>query len=77
MVTVYSKTATFCGMCKATERSLTNRGVDFEVKPLEDTNPAQIAAWQAQGLLAAPIVVTGDQVWSGFRPDLIETLVAA
>lgn len=75
IVTVFSKTESFCGMCSATKRHLTKEGIEFEEKSLEALPTSQIDAWRAQGHMAAPVVVTDAGVWSGYRPDLIATLV--
>lgn len=81
IVTVYSKTTTFCGQCMATKRALTDMAIDYIEIPLENVSEAQVDAWRAEGHMTAPIVEidegghTVTQVWSGYRPDLIATLV--
>ena len=81
IVTVYSKTSTFCGQCMATKRALNDLGVDYVEIPLENVGDARIGAWRDSGHMSAPIVEIDEggktitQVWSGYRPDLIATLV--
>lgn len=76
IVTVYSKTESFCGQCKATKRALDDLGVDYVEISLESLPESQITAWRNAGLSSAPIVnVNSGAVWSGYRPDLIATLV--
>jgi glutaredoxin-like protein NrdH len=71
VVTVYSKPS--CVQCNATYRKLDEHGVDYEVKDLtQDIN--QLEIFKAEGLFQAPVVVAGEQRWTGFRPDLIEGL---
>lgn len=81
IVTVYSKTETFCGQCMATKRALSDLGVEYVEVSLESLPEAQIAAWREAGHSSAPIVTVPHKadpywdVWSGYRPDLIATLV--
>lgn len=73
MVTVYSKDD--CKQCELTQDVMGNKGIEFEVKPLED--PQNLAAVKAMGYMSAPVVVaTADNHWAGFRPDLIGSLVS-
>lgn len=67
-VRVYSKPN--CMQCRLTKTWLTNRGIPF----VEDdaTDPQTIAAAQALGVMAAPIVAIGEVVFGGFQPDLLE-----
>lgn len=77
-ITVYSKSVGFCGMCRATVRSLESRGISFTEVALEDIDQAQIEEWKTTLGTNAPIVVTDTEPgsWSGFRPDKIDQLVA-
>ena len=65
-VTVHSKPA--CQQCTATIRKLTKEGIAHTVVQLTDES---VAAFKDAGHMQAPIVVAGDLVFSGFRPDLI------
>lgn len=73
-VTVYTKPA--CMQCKATYRALDKEGVEYEVIDITEDDEARDYV-MALGHLQAPIVVAGDEHWSGFRPDRIRALVAA
>ena len=74
MVTVYSKPA--CVQCNATYRRLDAKGVPYEVIDMSEDAEA-LAEVKAMGYLEAPVVVTPDgEHWSGFRPDLLDTLAA-
>lgn len=72
-VTVYSRPG--CQPCNATVRALEKAGIDFvKLDVTEDSDAAE--ACQAFGYLSVPVVVAGDDHWSGFRPDRIAALVA-
>lgn len=68
---VYSKES--CVQCTATYRALDGEGIDYDVVMLEE-NPHLIEGFRAENLLQAPIVDTGVEKWSGFRPDKIKEL---
>ena len=74
MIRVYVKTG-FCAPCIATKRDMDKEGVDYDPVPLETVPDWQIREWQEQGHMEAPIVDTGTEVWSGYRPDRIKNLV--
>ena len=73
-ITVYSKPN--CVQCGATYRALDKAGlvyrtvdVALDVEALEQV--------RALGYAQAPVVVAGEDHWSGFRPDKIKTLALA
>lgn len=70
-VTVYTKPA--CVQCNATYKALDKAGVAYEVVDITE-NPDAREYVMALGYLAAPVVVAGDEHWSGFRPDRIKSL---
>ena len=70
-VTVYSKPA--CVQCNATKRALDGKGISYtSVDISEDPNALDVV--KAMGYMQAPVVVTANDHWSGFRPDKIEAL---
>lgn len=71
MVTVYSKPA--CGQCNATYRAMDKRGIDYEVVDISQDAEA-LDRVRELGYMSAPVVVTDDDHWSGFRPDKIDSL---
>ena len=73
-VTVYTKPA--CVQCNATYKALDKVGVAYEVVDITE-NPDAREYVMALGYLSAPVVVAGDDHWSGFRPDRIKALAAA
>lgn len=73
MVTVYSKSS--CVQCTATYRKLTANGLEFQVIDVEESTEAAEYV-KSLGYSQAPVVVTGDDHWSGFRPDKIDALAA-
>ncbi|WP_101653527.1 glutaredoxin-like protein NrdH [Brevibacterium ihuae] len=71
MITVYTKPA--CVQCTATFRSLDAKGVEYRAVDLS-VDPNALDVVKAMGYMQAPVVVTADDHWSGFRPDKIATL---
>jgi len=70
-VTVYTKPA--CVQCNATYRALDSKGIEYEVLDLSVDEEA-LARVKELGYLQAPVVVTDESHWSGFRPDKIDEL---
>lgn len=71
MVTVYTLPA--CVQCDSTKRVLKKNSVEFnEVDLSQDENAYNMV--KALGYQAAPVVIAGDAHWSGFRPDMLNTL---
>ncbi|WP_029087979.1 glutaredoxin-like protein NrdH [Brevibacterium album] len=73
MVTVYTKPA--CMQCSATFRALDSKGVEYRSVDLSE-DPSALDVVKAMGYMQAPVVVTDDDHWSGFRPDKIAALTA-
>lgn len=71
-VTLYAKPG--CPQCEATRRQLEKDGIDYHKVDIT-TDAAAYEMCRALGYAAAPVVVAGDQHWSGFRPDRIDALV--
>ncbi|WP_104137694.1 glutaredoxin-like protein NrdH [Cryobacterium sp. Y62] len=72
-ITVYTKPS--CVQCTATYRALDNKGLEYEVRDLSVDENA-LDAVKALGYLQAPVVITDEEHWSGFRPDKINALAA-
>lgn len=71
-IIVYGKPV--CPQCTATERALTNKGLDFEKADLTQL-PEKLEEFKAAGFGSAPVVSINDvPQWCGFRPDLIGKL---
>lgn len=71
MVTVYSKPA--CVQCTATYRRLDTRGISYKILDVSVDEEA-LEEIKALGYLQAPVVITDEDHWSGFRPDKIDRL---
>jgi glutaredoxin-like protein NrdH len=70
-ITVYSTPS--CVQCKATYRALDKKGLAYEV--VDVTEDAQaLETVRSLGYVQAPVVVVGDEHWSGFRPDRISAV---
>lgn len=72
-ITVYTKPA--CVQCNATYKALDKQGIAYEKVDITRDSEARDYV-MALGYLQAPVVVAGDQHWSGFRPDRIKSLAA-
>lgn len=72
-VTVYTKPA--CVQCSATYKALDKQGIEYNVVDITESPEARDDVL-ALGYMQAPVVVAGDDHWSGFRPDRIKALAA-
>ena len=73
-ITVYSKS--HCPQCDATYCALDKQGVSYE--KIDVTQDAESLAFiRGLGYRQAPVVVAGEDHWSGFRPDRIKAVAAA
>lgn len=71
-ITVYSKPR--CQQCTATKRKLDAFGVLYEtIDTTEDPGAEQLV--KRLGHQQAPVVIAGEDHWSGFRPDRIKKAV--
>ncbi len=72
-ITVYTKPS--CVQCNATYRALDSKGIEYEIHDLSE-DPVALEQVKALGYLQAPVVVTDEDHWSGFRPDKIDELAS-
>lgn len=70
-ITVYARPA--CGPCTATKSALDKLGLDYDVIDISTDDEARDYV-MSLGYLQAPVVVVGDEHWSGFRPERIKQL---
>lgn len=71
LVEVYGKPN--CVQCDATDRAMTKKGI--RVNEIDITkDPEAMQKILDLGHQQAPVVIAGDQNWSGFRPDKINEL---
>ncbi|MDM2402066.1 glutaredoxin-like protein NrdH [Mycobacteroides abscessus] len=73
-VTVYTKPQ--CVQCNATYKALDKAGIEYQVIDITEVPEAREHV-MALGYLQAPVVVAGDEHFSGFRPDRIKALAKA
>jgi glutaredoxin-like protein NrdH len=62
-----------CVQCTATYRALDAKGIDYDVVDLSE-DAAALEQVKSLGYLQAPVVITDEDHWSGFRPDKIDEL---
>lgn len=70
-ITVYTKPA--CVQCNATYKALDKQGLTYKVIDISTDDDARDYV-MSLGYLQAPVVVAGDDHWSGFRLDRIKAL---
>jgi glutaredoxin-like protein NrdH len=71
LVTVYTKPG--CVQCIATFRRLDAKGIEY--RPIDMTEDASaLEKVKSLGYLQAPVIVAGDEHWSGFDPNRIDAL---
>lgn len=73
-IAVYSKPS--CVQCTATYRALDKLGIEYEIFDVSADEKA-LQTVKELGYMQAPVVIAGDDHWSGFRPDKIAALAAA
>ncbi|MCJ8333174.1 MAG: glutaredoxin-like protein NrdH [Epibacterium sp.] len=72
-VIVYSKPA--CVQCTATTRAMDAKGIAYDVVDLTEDATAMTRVTEL-GYRQAPVVIAGENHWSGFRPDMIARLAS-
>lgn len=70
-VIVYEKPN--CQACRATKRWLDQHNVEYVVADITEENV--LTEMKARGFMEAPVVMVGEEGWSGFRPDKLSTLL--
>ncbi len=73
-ITVYSKPS--CKQCDLTKDLMDKRGIIYGTVDVYK-DPKALAYVKSLGYMGAPVVVTENDHWYGFRPDKIEALAAA
>ena len=71
-ITVYSKPN--CVQCTATYLALDKQGIEYDVRDISEDETARSYVVDELGYMQAPVVVTENDHWSGFRYDKIATL---
>ena len=70
-ITVYSKPA--CVQCDATYRALDKNGLEYVIVDIS-SDAIALDYVKSLGHMQAPVVVAGEEHWSGYRPDRIRSL---
>ena len=69
-ITIYSKPN--CVQCTATYRAMDKAGLSYETVDIS-LDAQALEQVKSLGYAQAPVVVAGEDHWSGFRPDKIKT----
>jgi glutaredoxin-like protein NrdH len=70
-ITLFTKPS--CVQCNATYRALDAKGIEYDIVDLSE-DAAALEQVKSLGYLQAPVVITDEDHWSGFRPDKIDEL---
>lgn len=70
-IIIYSKPD--CVQCNATYRALDRHGINYHIIDLTNDSQA-LNHVKSLGYQQVPVIVAGDDHWSGFRPDKISAL---
>ena len=70
-ITVYSKP--HCQQCIATYKALDKRGLAYDIVDISQDSEA-LEMVRSLGYQQAPVIVTENEHWSGFRPDKVNGL---
>ncbi|HDL7394317.1 TPA: glutaredoxin-like protein NrdH [Yersinia enterocolitica] len=73
-IIIYSKPD--CVQCNATYRAFDKQGITYQVIDLTEDSRA-LNHVKSLGYQQVPVIITGDDHWSGFRPDKISALAQA
>lgn len=73
-ITVYSKPS--CVQCNATYRALEKEGIEYRIIDITVDEEARNYI-KSLGYLQAPVVIAGNEHWSGFRPGRVKAITAA
>lgn len=65
-----------CVQCEATKRAMKKHNIAHTTVDISQDDDA-LSKVKQLGHYQAPVVVVGDDSWSGFRPDRIKTLIRA
>jgi len=65
-----------CYGCTFTKRKLDELGLDYEAIDVTENEEAMARVTEL-GYMQLPVVVAGDQHWSGYSPDRLEALAGA
>ncbi|PDQ35504.1 MAG: hypothetical protein B5766_05410 [Candidatus Lumbricidophila eiseniae] len=64
-----------CVQCNASKRKLDESGIPYQIRYLEE-HPEKANQFRNRGFMSAPVMITADNIWAGFRPDLIDVVIA-
>ena len=71
-ITIYSKNN--CIQCKITKKLLDNEGANYQEINI-DERPEMVEYVKNLGFTAAPVIKSGDIIFSGFQPAKLKALL--
>lgn len=72
-ITVYTKPN--CSHCEQTKSTLDQNNISYDIVDLTENNEARNMVL-GMGFRSAPVVITDNDSWAGFRIDKLKDLVA-
>ncbi len=63
-----------CIQCRMTKRNLDSLGIEYQEINLDESPESREYVKKELGFMAAPVIETDTDAWSGFRPDKIMAL---
>ena len=72
MTTVRVYTKPQCMQCDMTKKAMDKAGISYLVEDIQE--PQNLEAVMYLGHMQAPVVMAGDDHWSGFQPERIKEL---
>ena len=71
-VVLYSRND--CIQCKMTKRLLDSEGIAYQEINLDESPESRESVKKELGFMAAPVIETDMDAWSGFRPGKIKAI---
>jgi glutaredoxin-like protein NrdH len=68
-------TTSDCVQCTMTKKQMDKHGIRYDEMALEQ-HPEKLEEFKEMGHLRAPIVITDNKIWTGFRLDKIKSLAS-
>ncbi len=62
-----------CQGCRFTKKRLHERGIEFEERNVAE-DPAALDLAKSLGYASAPVVIVGEEHWSGFNPGRLDAI---
>lgn len=72
MVVIYGTAG--CAPCRQTKKKLDAKGIEYSYYDISQDSAAMDVV-NSLGYSQVPVIVNGEHHWSGYRPDMLDSLV--